>query len=611
VNEDFNALPTGSRPAGWTIHGFAGTVGVAEVPFAADKSLGISSASGAGGASAAISFAPSSGRVVVEAKVKATTTAGQAGLPVVLGADGATPIVTVAFDGGNITSSTGSAQKTIQTFEAATWYIVRVVVDTTAQAYDLYVDGTRVLTGAALQARSASVGGVTFGVSGAATTTSFVDNVRIYELGAFIGPPPPPVIDVKMLGATGDGTTKDTAALQEAIDSVPASGGSVYLHDGTFITGTLRLKSNLTLYVDPTAVLEGSPDVADFPAQSPPTQNVNLKDCRRAVVYAEGATNVTIDGGGTIDGNGSLPQYGRSVESARPIMFWPVQTSNLVVRNVYFHDGAVWGVVPTECSHVTVDNVYIDSSGVENRDGIDVVDSSDVTIAHTVLHTEDDAICPKSGVAAGVKNLVVHDTAITRSSHGNGIKFGTVSYGAFEDSTFTDVLVKNVEMGGISVESADGADVENITFQRIEIDGSGAPLFVLIENRGETPGDGSRKIGSIDGLRYIDVRATGTTSDDGSAVVGLSLDGVRHPLKNLSFENVDVEFPGGDKRVPAAPREPGAAYPEYDMFGALPSAAYYFRHVDGLSFTHCYTTVGADARPATAFVDVTQVSGAP
>ncbi len=612
VDQDFNALPTGSPPGGWTIQGSAGAVGVAEVPFAANKSLAISSTTGAGGASATISFAPSSGRVVVEAKVKTMTTTTHEDLPVVLGADGATPVVTVAFDGGNITSSSGSVQKTIQTFAAATWYIVRVVIDTTAQAYDLYVDGIRVLAGAALQANSASVAGVTFGVSGAATATSFVDDVRIYELGAFIGPPPPPVIDVKALGAKGDGTTKDTAALQEAVDSVPASGGTVYLHDGTFITGTIRLKSNVTLFIDPTAVLEGSPDAADFPAQSPPTQNVNLKDCRRAVVYAEGATNVTIDGGGTIDGNGSLPQYGPSAESARPIMFWPVQTSNLVVRNVYFHDGAVWGVVPTECSHVTVDNVYIDTSGVPNRDGIDVVDSSDVTIEHTVLHTEDDAICPKSGVAAGVKNLVVHDTAITGSSHANGIKFGTVSYGAFEDSTFTDILVKNVEMGGISVESADGANVENITFQRIEIDGSGAPLFVLIENRGETPSGGSRRIGTIDGLRYIDVRASGTRSADGSAVVGLSLNGVRHPLENLSFENVDVEFPGGYKKVPAAPREPGAAYPEYNMFGPLPSAAYYFRHVDGLSFTNCHTTVGAaDARSATAFVDVTQVSGAP
>jgi hypothetical protein len=615
VNEDFNALPTGSEPAAWALHGAGGAVAVAEVPFAANKSLGISNIGATGSASAAISFAPTSGRVVVEAKVKAMTTAGHWDLPVVLGGDGATPVVSVAFDGGNITSSTGGVQKAIQTFDAATWYIVRVVVDTTAQAYDLYIDGTRVLAGAALQARFESVGGVTFGVSGSTAASSFVDDVRVYELGTFIGLPPPPVIDVKTLGAAGDGTTKDTAALQEAIDSVPATGGSVYLHDGTFITGTLRLKSNLTFYIDPTAVLEGSPDIADFPPQNPPTQNVNLKDCRRAILYVEGARNVTIDGGGTIDGNGSLPQYGLNVgitERNRPIMFWPVQTSNIVVRNVYFHDGAVWGVVPTECSQVTVDNVYIDTSGIGNRDGIDVIDSSDVTIEHTVLHTEDDAICAKSGVAAGVKNLVVHDAAITRSGRANGIKFGTVSYGAFEDSTFTDVLVKNVAMGGISVESADGADITNITFKRIEIDRSGAPLFVVIENRGETPIGSPAKIGTVDGLRYVDVRATRTRSGDGSAILGLSLKGTRYPLKNLSFENVDLDFPGGDTTVPKAPREPGMGYPEYSMFGPLPAAAYYFRHVDGLSFESCNTTLAAaDARPATAFVDVTQRSGAP
>jgi polygalacturonase len=614
VNESFNTLPTGAEPDGWTIHGLPQTVAVAEVPFAANKSVALSTAGASGSATATIGFAPLSGRVVVEAKVKAMTAAGHAYLPAVLGADGVTPVVRVSFDGGDITSSPAGTPGPVQTFDAGTWYIVRVVVDTTASTYDLYIDGARVLAGAALQVKSPSVAGVTFAVSGDASS-SYVDDVRVYELGAFIGPPPPPVVDAKTLGATGDGVTNDTAALQEAIDSVPASGGSVYVHDGTFVTGTLRLKSNLTLYIDPTAVLEGSSDVADFPAQSPPTQNVNLADCRRALVYVEGATNVTIDGGGTIDGNGSLSQYGPKAgrpEDERPIMFWPVQTSNLVVRNVRFHDGAVWGVVPTECSRVTIDNVYIDTTGVGNRDGIDVVDSSDVTIEHTVLHTEDDAICPKSGVAAGVRNLVVHDTAITGSSHANGIKFGTVSYGAFADSTFTDVLVKNVEMGGISVESADGADVANITFQRIEVDRSGAPLFVLIENRGETPIGSPRKIGTVDGLRYVDIRATRTRSSDGSALVGLTLDGVRHPLKNLSFENVSLDFPGGVAKVPRAPREPGAGYPEFNMFGALPAAGYYFRHVDGLTFANDQTSVAApDARPAAAFVDVTRRSGAP
>jgi hypothetical protein len=148
----------------------------------------------------------------------------------------------------------------------------------------------------------------------------------------------------KALGAKGDGATKDTVVLQNVIDSLPASGGTVYLHEGTFIAGTLRLKSNLTLFIDSTATLKGSPDVVDFPAQTPPTNNVNLLECRRALLYAEGASNVTIDGGGTIDGNGSLSQYAVNsdgTEVNRPIMFWPVQTSNVMVRNVYFHDGVV------------------------------------------------------------------------------------------------------------------------------------------------------------------------------------------------------------------------------------------------------------------------------
>jgi hypothetical protein len=607
VNESFNAIPRDGQPSGWRIERKGGAVAVAEVPFAANKSLSLARTGAAGDARATVTFAPISGRVVVEAKVKAMTTSGREDLPLILGPDGITPVVTVAFEEGQITSSTGAKKKTIQPFDAGTWYLVRVVVDTPAQTYKLYVDGSLVLDGAAVQSRAASVAGVTFdALSGRGT--SYVDDVRVYELGAFIGAPPAPVFDVKARGAAGDGTTKDTAALQAVIDSIPPSGGTVYLHDGTFVTGTLVLKSNLTLYVDPTATLKASPDASDFPAQNPPTQNVNLKDCRRAFLYAQGTTHVTIDGGGTIDGNGSLPQYAVTAggtEVKRPILFWPVQSSHIIVRNVSFHDGAVWALVPTESSDVTIENVYVDSTSTGNRDGIDIVDSSDVTIAHTVLHTEDDAICPKSGVEAGVQRLVVHDTAVTKSTHANGIKFGTVSYGALRDSTFTDILIKNVGKGGISLESADGAAIANVTFQRIEVDRSGAPLFAVIENRGLTPNGSPRRIGTVEGVRYIDVRATNTTSEDGSAMVGLVQDGVRHPLRKLSFENVDLAFPGGAKTVPPAPAEPSEGYPEFDMFGALPAATYYFRHVDGLRFTRCQATLArADARPIAAYVDV-------
>jgi hypothetical protein len=608
VNESFNAIPTAGEPAGWQIDRGGGALAVAEIPFAANKSLFVSRTARTGDARATVSFAPVSGRVVVEAKVKAMTTAGHEDLPVILGADRA-PVVTVAFEDGSITSSSGATKKAVQPFDADTWYLVRAVVDTAAQTYALYIDGARVLGGESLPSNASSIAGVRFDAVGG-PGTAYVDDVRVYELGAFVGAPPAPVFDVKARGATGDGTTKDTAALQAVIDSIPPSGGTVYLHDGTFLTGTLALKSNLTLYIDPTATLKASPDAADFPPQSPPTHNVNLKDCRRALLYAQGASHLTIDGGGTIDGNGSLPQYAVTAggtEIKRPILFWPLQSSHIAVRNMYFRDGAVWGIVPTESSYVVIDNVYVDSTAAGNRDGIDVVDSSDVTIEHTVLHTEDDAICPKSGVAAGVQRLVVHDTAVTQSTHANGIKFGTVSYGALRDSTFTDVLIKNVGKGGISLESADGASIANVTFQRIEIDRAGAPLFAVIEDRGLTPEGvrSSKRIGAIDGVRYVDIRATNTTKAVGSAFVGLVLDGVRYPLRNLSFENVDLAYPGGEKDVPPAPAEPSDQYPEFDMFGALPASTYYFRHVDGLSFRKCTANLAAaDARPLAAYVDV-------
>ena len=113
-------------------------------------------------------------------------------------------------------------------------------------------------------------------------------------------------------------------------------------------------------------------------------------------------------------------------------------------------------------------------------------------------------------------------------------------------------------------------------------------------------------------MHFIDVLATSTLSSIGSPMMGSVQNGVRYPLKNITFANVEVEVPGGGTTVPISPAEPTGGYPEFNMFGTLPASAYYFRHVDGLSFSNCRTTLQAtDARAPAAFIDVTQMSGMP
>jgi len=616
VDESFNGTALGQLPSGFSSHAPGASVAVQALPFLGNRSVQITKPNAPEQASLVREFPAISGKVVVEAKVRARELAGRKLAPEVWSADGKLA-VRIAFEDGNILASVGPSGelRRLQPFTADTWYVLRVVIDTQQQSYDLYLDGVKASTGAALCNRVATLSKVLFQVAEGQAGTLLADSLRVYELGQFIGAPRGPVFDVKAYGAKGDGSTKDTTAIQAAIDAIPTTGGTLYLHDGKFIVGTLVLKSNVTVYLDSSAILKASSDIQDFPTQTPATHNTTLDSCARALLFAQEAHDITLDGGGKIDGDGSLPQYAvdaGGTEKQRAIMLWAVHVERLTIRNVYFQDGATWGIVPMECNHVELRNVYIHTPYRANRDGIDVVDSDNVEILDSTFNTEDDAICPKSGVRKGVNYLHVSNVNITNVTHANAIKLGTADYGGLKHALFEDILIKNPAKSALALEATDGGDVTDVTFRRIEIDGSGNPFFLLIENRKRTPSDDVPKIGSINGVLYQDIIAKNSKFPFGSLFLGFAEAGVSYPIEHVSFDNVHVSAAGGGTTTPAAPPEPSTSYPETDMFGPLPAWGYYFRHVHGLSFRN--STLDArlpDVRPGSQFVDVQELTGSP
>ncbi len=276
--EKFNTMATGSTPASaWAS---TGNVTVREVPFAADKSAELATP-----ANLSTTFAPQRGRVVVEAKVLARETLGFKAIPYIYDADG-NAVASVAFHDGNLEQHVGDATSIVMPFVANTWYRVRVVVDTDRDVFDLYVDGVRKSHGLALRTATDAVTRVAYFADSQPAGTLLVDNIKVYTEAPFIGAAPQPVFDPRDYGATGDGTTNDRAAIQQAIDAAAGTGGSVLLADGTFLSGTLTLKSKMTFFIASSAVLLGSTNVADYPAQAPGTGNTQLSNCKRALLYA-------------------------------------------------------------------------------------------------------------------------------------------------------------------------------------------------------------------------------------------------------------------------------------------------------------------------------------
>ncbi len=616
INETFDADPTGVAPATpWTVTTSPqGAVAVQEVPFATDKSAQLTKPDATGATSLATTFPDQHGRVVFEAKVMAAETAGFKAIPYVYDAAG-DAVASVAFQDGNIVAHVGATATTIQTFAAAQWYRIRLVVDTDAGVFDLFVDGVRQQHAAALRTAAASVSSIRFYMDSANVGTLSVDNVEVYTEAGYIGAPPAPVFDPRTYGAAGDGVTDDTAAIQMAITAAAGTGGSVVLTGGTFLSSTLTLGSQMTFYVDSSAVLLGETGSAAYPQLVPATGNTQLSNCQRALLYANGVHDVAIDGGGVIDGQGDAFS-GSAVEAQRPLLFWSVLSQHVAVRNVFFRKGAVWSVVFMETDHVLVDHIDVQSNGI-THDGIDVVDGSDVTVQHVAVNSGDDAMCLKSGVRRGITGMTVKDSVFTGNNGGsNGIKFGTATYGAFSNITIEDSWVKGVQYAAMAIESRQGAVIEGVAFQRIEFAGTGAAFFVYLAQQATTHPIGDvPKLGSIDNVTFTDV--IGTTASwphsphQGSLITGHIFNAVTYPITNLAFTRVAVVLDGGSTVVPAAPPEAMPnQYPESNMFGDLPAWGYYLRHVQGVTFTSCATTAATtDVRTVMVTDDVGGVVG--
>ena len=617
--EKFNEMATGAPPSGgWATSATSGSVVVQEVPFAADKSVAIVKPSTTADASAALSttFPSQNGRVVFEAKVMAAETAGFKAIPYIYDGEG-NAVASVSFQDGNIQTHIGATITNVQTFVAGAWYRVRVVVDTGAETFDLYVDGVRMEHGVPLRTSTSSVDEVRFYVDGTGAGGLQVDNVKVYNEATFIGAPPEPVFDARAFGATGNGTTSDEAAIQAAIASAAGTGGSVLLSGGTFLSGTLTLASNMTFFIDSSATLLGSASAADYPTETPATGNTQLSNTQRALLYAPNVTELAIDGGGTIDGQGTSFS---GVEATRPLLLWSVLSDQVHVHNLYMTNGAVWGLVTMETDHVLIENMNVQSSGI-THDGIDLVDGTDVTVDECAVSSGDDAICPKSGVRRGIDGLTITNSIFSGyggSGGSNGIKFGTASYGAFSHVTIQDDYVKNVQYAAMAVESRQGSDVSDVSYERIQFTNTGAAFFLYLAQQDTThPVGDVPKLGSLGGVSFTDI--LGSTASwpnsphQGSLITGNIYDGMTYPITNLSFSNVAVTFDGALATVPASPPEATPnQYPESNMFGDLPAWGFYLRHVEGVTFASCATTSGAyDARQEVVTDDVTGLVGSP
>ncbi len=429
-------------------------------------------------------------------------------------------------------------------------------------------------------------------------------------------PVPARVFRAEAYGAVADGQTVSTVALQKAIDACSlAGGGTVLLGRGDYVSGTLELKSGVMLQVDQEARLLGSLNLADYPRKELHYSTVGADSTtpmKLSFLFAQGCERVGICGAGTIDMRGTHESFPgkEGQEGDRPFLLRMVECRQVVINGIHLRDSANWVQHYLNCDDLILQGVQVESHSNWNNDGIDIDACRNVLVRDCFVNSEDDGLCFKNSATRALENVLVENCKFYSTC--NAIKFGTGSTGGFRN-----VLIRHVETGGptpnmipatnhkrrtraiagVSWESTDGGDIENILVTDAHVVRADAPLFAVAGHRARVAsGMPKPGVGKVRNLLFEHITGE-NNGGEGSAFVGLP----GAPVENVAVNDYKVSVAGGGTAQQAAAtlQEKPTAYPQADMFRAwYPAYGFYVWHARNVSFTGLnITTQKTDARP--------------
>jgi len=406
--------------------------------------------------------------------------------------------------------------------------------------------------------------------------------------------------DVCDYGAMADGSTLCTKAIQKAIDACSkAGGGKVRFPAGRFLSGTLVLKSNVTLHLDAGSVLLGSTDLKDYPSKVQGFRSYTDNYTEKSLIYAEKAERIAIEGRGMIDGQGKAFKGPYKV---RPYMIRIIECRDVAVEDVTIINSPMWVQHFLACDDVRIDGITVRSLVNRNNDGIDIDCCRRVAISNCNILSGDDAIVLKSTADRVCRDVVVSNCVL--SSRCNALKMGTESNGGFKNIVLSNCTIYDTRLAGVALDIVDGGTMDGIVVSNITMDGVGAPIFVRLGNRarpfkkdGPEPG-----IGVLRNVTISNIEASGGNMK-GSSITGQP----EAKVENVTLANIRLGYAGGGSKDDCAKDVPEKAdsYPEYNMFGKLPAYGLYCRHVRGLKLVNVeMQTAEDDLRHAVVFDDV-------
>jgi len=413
-------------------------------------------------------------------------------------------------------------------------------------------------------------------------------------------------LDVRSFGATGDGKTLDSPAINKAIEAAAAAGGGIVRFPaGSYLSYSLHLKSHITLYLDSgaTLVAADAPTAGSSGGYDPPEPNAwdKFQDFghshwHNSLIWGENLENISIEGQGLIWGKG-LSRGEHDITLAAGVGNKSISLKNchnVTLRDISILHGGHFAILATGVDNLTIDNLKIDT----NRDAIDIDCCRNVRVSNCSVNSPwDDGICLKDSYGLGFARSTDHVTitncyvtggyeegtmldatykrfaADAKVPRNGRIKFGTESNGGFRNITISNCVIEYCR--GIALESVDGAILEDVSITNITMrDIVDVPFFLRLGSRMRGP-EGT-PVGELRRVFISNVVASNCASRQATLIAGIP----GHYIEDIRLSNILVLHQGGGTKEDAAiqPAELENVYPDPNRFGPLPAHGFFIRH---------------------------------
>ena len=434
--------------------------------------------------------------------------------------------------------------------------------------------------------------------------------------------------NVKDYGAVGDGINLDSIGIQKAIDACADNGGgTVFIPAGTYVCGTIHLKSHVHILFEKAAVILGSKNISDFdPLEENPSNNLyqdlSHSYFHHSLFHADNVHDIALTGFGRIDMQSEWEVVEDWCRACKIIAF--KECTDVVIRDLNMKNATDLAVYLAGCEYVTISGL----SMAVHVDGISPDSCKNVTISDCFVDAGDDAIVPKCSYTLGrfksMENLTISNCVVRSTA--SAIKFGTESNSSFRNITVTGCTIYDTRLKGIAIQACDGAVIEGISISNISMRNVGNPLLIMVLHRARGPEP--VKVGEIKNVSISNVTITGPYPETYQATMAqnakdyydkkLTIQPDYFPfiitgqpdsiIKNISMSNIQFVAPGGgteeDRKLEV--KEVRAGYPIATLLAKkFPVYGLFARHVENLKLYNVdFMTEKEDMRDAVRLANV-------